>query len=512
MATATDPEVAEVLDTFCAAADQLLTVGLTPVDGVDASTVIRGLEKGARVVRAAQVGLVDEVDRPGLYQGDGHRSAKVMVRHAANLSDAEALRRAKAQRALRDLPAVAAAFRTGCIGACQVERIARVYANPRVRHQLIDVDVDLAVVAARLPYRELDAYLTNWERLADEDGAGDDAERDHVRRAFRIGTNLNGSVFIDGNLASLNGAELREVHEHFVEAELAADWAEARERLGDGATFDDLIRTDAQRRADALMAIVRAAASALASQKGGSVVVTNIVMDLATFERHLRAMCSDEPNLGPDPRAATLFADVVADLEGADVAPESDVAPETEVASRSEAPPPSGIGFRCSTLDGTPVDPAEATYAALVGHVRRVVVGSDGVVLDMGRRARLFTGPRQLAVRLQSTTCIWTGCHVPNSRCQSDHLDAFNGPERGRTDPGNLTSCQSILWSGGPCRSCCSPLRRQRTKPGDLPCPGCRLGKASADSPQPSCRRAKRGSRDRREGRTKGPSLACVHR
>jgi len=217
------------------------------------------------------------------------------------------------------------------------------------------------------------------------------------------------------------------------------------------------------------MAIGRAAASALASQKGGSVVVTNIVMDLATFERHLRAMCSDEPNTSPDPRLATFFSDVVADLDdgvsdaGATPEPEpepesepvpepepepeppsasasepaSPAEPEADVVAGSEGTPSSGIGFRCSTLDGTPVDPAEATYAALVGHIRRVVVGSDGVVLDMGRRARLFTGPRQLAVRLHATTCIWTGCHVPNGRCQSDHLDAFNGPERGRTNPGN---------------------------------------------------------------------------
>ena len=96
MATAADPEVAGALDAFCAASDLLLGVGLVPVDGVDALAVVRGLEQGARVVRAAQVALVDEIDRRGLHKGDGHASAKVLVRHAANLSDAEALRRAKA--------------------------------------------------------------------------------------------------------------------------------------------------------------------------------------------------------------------------------------------------------------------------------------------------------------------------------------------------------------------------------------------------------------------------------
>jgi hypothetical protein len=497
MATAADPVVAEVLDAFCAASDRLVSVGLTPVDGVDALAVARGLERGARVVRAAQVGLLDEVDRRGFHKADGFASAKVLVRHAANLSDGEALRRARAQRALRDLLAVAAAFRAGRLGACQVDRIARVHANPRVRDLLVDIDADLAVVAARLPYREFDAYLLDWERLADHDGAGDDAQRDHVRRNFRIGTDLNGAVWIDGNLGTLDGAELREVHEHFVEAELHADWADARARLGDAATFDDLPRTEAQRRADALMAIIRAAAANLAARPGGSTIVTNIVMDLATFERHLRTVCSDQPNQDPDPRAATLFADVITSLgttpdpthdqhdhapgtpgtpdtpgtdEGdhthddgpadrsphdpvdatdpAEVEPmpgEGDPVPGTptdDVPDAFELAPPTpspkdGTGFRCSTLDGTPVDPAEATANALVGHVRRIVVGTDGVVVDMGRRTRLFTGPRHLAVLIPETTCYWPGCNVPVTHCQADHLDGFNSRTRGPTNPTN---------------------------------------------------------------------------
>ncbi|HWJ63983.1 MAG TPA: DUF222 domain-containing protein [Acidimicrobiales bacterium] len=148
MATAADPEVAAALDRFHAAAADLVAVGLTPVDGDDAAAVIRGLEAGARIASAAQVDLLDEVDRLGLHHADGHRTAKVMVRHTAHLSDAEALRRAKAARVARDLPEVAAAFRAGRIGRCQVDRIARTHANPRVRHLLVEVD---GHVAAPMP-------------------------------------------------------------------------------------------------------------------------------------------------------------------------------------------------------------------------------------------------------------------------------------------------------------------------------------------------------------------------
>ena len=95
------------------------------------------------------------------------------------------------------------------------------------------------------------------------------------------------------------------------------DWAEARERIGDGATADDLQRTEPQRRADAFHAAMRAAASAWAAAPGGSIIVTNIVMDLTTFERQLRRVAGTDP--GPDPRASTDLADDAADLEPLDL-------------------------------------------------------------------------------------------------------------------------------------------------------------------------------------------------
>lgn len=441
------PSAKDALDRFRAAAAELLAVGLVPGDADDAKAVIRDLEAGVRIAGAAQVGLLGEIEQRGLHHADGHRSAKVMVRHIAHLSDAEALRRAKAARVVRDLPEVAAAFRSGRIGRCQVDRIARTHANPRVRHLLEEVDGHLAVLAERLSYQDFDQQLTNWERLADEDGTGDDAERAERNRDVRIGTNLDGSVWIDGGLGSLDGSQLRDVHEHFTEAELAADWAEARERLGDAATFEDLRRTDAQRRADALMAIVRTAASAAANQPGGSVVVTNVVIDLATFERHLRRVCSDEPVADPDPRVHTMLGDLVADLDaeapdtGSPDVDRSD-GPDQETwkqpaAEPAPGSPKDGTGFRCDTLDGTPVDPAAATAEALLGHVRRVVVGADGVVLDVGRKQRLFTGVRRLAVLIGETTCYWPGCNAPVTHCQADHLDGFHSKTRGPTNPRN---------------------------------------------------------------------------
>ena len=128
-----DPATAEALDGLAAAVDALVAAGVTPDDAADARVLIAEVESIGRRVDAVQVGLVDEIDRTGAYRADGHFSAKVMVRHEANLSGPEAHRRASAAKTLRVMPEVRSAFSSGRIGRCQVERVAKAHANPRIR-------------------------------------------------------------------------------------------------------------------------------------------------------------------------------------------------------------------------------------------------------------------------------------------------------------------------------------------------------------------------------------------
>jgi hypothetical protein len=246
------------------ALDALDGAGLVPVDGRDAYAVVRRLERIVGRVNALGADLFGEIERRGLHKEDGHGTVRSMVRFAADLSSAEAGRRAKAARTLRAMPAVRDGLRSGRLGVCQVDRIARVHANPRVREQLEAVDADLAVVAERHPYDVFDRYLSRWELLADEDGAADQAERDRRRRNFTVHRNLDGSYRMQGGCGSLQGT-------------VAADIFEA-------AGVDDLARTDAQRRMDAVERIFTDAASSLAERTGHQ-IVTDLVIDEATFER-----------------------------------------------------------------------------------------------------------------------------------------------------------------------------------------------------------------------------------
>ena len=137
-------------------------------------------------------------------------------------------------------------------------------------------------------------------------------------------------------------------------------------------------------RADALASIFEAAATTLPDARRPEPVV-NILIDQAVYEspagRH-----GWRPTPRPDP---------------ADLARQ-----------------------RCQTTSGGPVDPADAVAASVVGWVRRVVVDADGVIINLGRRSRVFTGSARMAAILQAALddagrCSWPGCG--HHRIQIDH-------------------------------------------------------------------------------------------
>jgi hypothetical protein len=146
-----------------------------------------------------------------------------------------------------------------------------------------------------------------WARLIDEDGPTPPNERNHAKRDVRLVQNpWDLSWDLTGFFASAQGAELREILDRYVDAEFKADWEAAVARLGEevlargGISKEDLDRTDAQRRADALVKIFRDAAAA-----DGSAVpvgwVHNIHWSAAAYEEMLAAMDADrQPRFDPD--------------------------------------------------------------------------------------------------------------------------------------------------------------------------------------------------------------------
>jgi hypothetical protein len=90
---------------------------------------------------------------------------------------------------------------------------------------------------------------------------------------------------------------------------------------------------------------------------------------------------------------------------------------------------------RCETDTGIALLPDDVVQASLLGHVRRVVMNSAGVVIEMGRRQRLFTGAAREAAKLMATTCDHPGCGVACTFALVDHMIEWS--DDGTTDPEN---------------------------------------------------------------------------
>ena len=101
---------------------------------------------------------------------------------------------------------------------------------------------------------------------------------------------------------------------------------------------------------------------------------------------------------------------------------------------------------RCETVGGVQIDPADMLAAVLTGHVRRVVFDTGGVVIDLGRRSRLFTGGARDAVLLGDRWCMWPGCDLRSGRCQTDHSTPWAAEGPTRPDNGGIACARHNRW------------------------------------------------------------------
>jgi hypothetical protein len=172
--------------------------------------------------------LVESIQRRVLHTADGHGSAKIMVRHVAHLTNAEATARAKTARLARDMPKVTTAWKAGEVSTCAVRALGRVDANPRVAAAMRARDDEFLRDAQTMGAKTFAHKVHRWARLIDEDGPEPANERNHKKRDARLVQNpWDQSWDLTGFFASMQGAELKEILDRYVDAEFKADWAEA---------------------------------------------------------------------------------------------------------------------------------------------------------------------------------------------------------------------------------------------------------------------------------------------
>jgi hypothetical protein len=295
---------------------------------------------------------------------------------------------------LHAIPEARTAAHDGTLGVSQGRLLARVFANPRCAEQFPDSAGLLVGHAVTLGYDDFAVVVRGWEALADADGAHTDHQRAETLRDAQIAI-VGNQVYLDARGGVLAGTMIEEIFERFCNTEFHADWDNGVSQWGDRMVPALLQRTPAQRRFDALLAVFTAAASS--GNVGTLDTLINIVVDQVTYEHHLTK----------------------------------------QAGGTTETIDPATVDHRrCETSRGHQLDPADMIAASLTGHIRRVVFDSAGVVIDLGRRSRRFTGSARDAVFLGDRQCIWPGCNQHTGRCQTDHSTPW-ATGHGPTSPHN---------------------------------------------------------------------------
>lgn len=352
-----------------------------------------------------------------LHAVEGHRTMTAFCRARLNWSTTEAGRRLSLARAVNDMCGLGEAWGDGRFGLPQAVKLSMVNANPRVAEQLPAFAAQLLEHAEQMPYSDFVAVVDHFVARADEDGSHEDRDEAVEGRRARV-TDVGGMLDVrasggDGLLT----AELVEIHARFTEIEYRSDLEARRREHGELADGFALRRTDRQRRFDALIAIFRAAANAGDIGTAAEPLV-NVTVDAATWGRMLLA-------------AGLTTA---TDLDGRPIDPFTGLAVEetdqllTELADAATR--------ACESTNGVPLHTHDVLRAALAGHVRRVVVDSDQVVIDLGRRQRLFTGSARQAAKLLIHRCEHVGCELPADWCEIDHVEEWDR-DIGGTDQRN---------------------------------------------------------------------------
>lgn len=350
--------------------------------GHELDAKVAELNVAQRRIEAAIVFATNHAEGIGHHTVDGHRTVGSWLMATTNCSRSEATARQRSARMLRSLTTTAEAFAAGRVGIGQVRELAGLAANPRSGDQLEGSEDLLLEAAQTLEFRDFRVVTQRWEQLADADGAHLAHESVHEHRDARCGQ-VGDECRFETSHGTVQGTSMREVFEAFCQAEFDRDWSWVKGTYGDEAAASLLPRTAAQRRADAFVAVVSAAAGAGTGDGRPVGATANLVCDIDQFEQYVEH-----------------------EITGREV----DIDPTT-VRDR-----------RCETTDGAPVDPRQLVAAAFLGRIRFVVVDGAGVIVHAGRKRKLFTGALREAIMAIDPVCGWLGCNLRSQIADIDHI------------------------------------------------------------------------------------------
>jgi hypothetical protein len=363
----------------------------------EVGSTIQRLERLQRQLEGVMIAGVGWARRHGSYLDDGHLDVTPWLAALTRAPRSECSARVATARLADTEPLFERALLAGEVPVASMRRLARAV-NARTEHALFAVREQLRDAMRTLPVDDFAKVVRHWSYLADADGVERRQDEAHDARRAQV-SEVGDTVVLDAVVGLAQGQVMASILAEFEDREFRLDVEAVR---ADGGTVlpSTLPRTPAQRRADAIFAVFVAASTALPTSARPRPLV-NILIDERTFDEAMAVAMGGE-------RSRSVTPDRLAD-------------------------------FRCETLGGGALTPADVVRAALIGDVRRVVRSARSEVIDLGRRVRLFGGLSREAVWIQGARCAWPGCG--SLHCEVDHIESWR--RGGTTSPSNgLALCR----------------------------------------------------------------------
>lgn len=339
-------------------ADRL--VGLDPATLCDRET-IAALHRFHERVGAVLTQAAGAFDAAGAWQRSGARSAASWLATTCNLSFGVAKHRVELGRELRTMPVVTNAWLAGELSEAHVARMVATRTFMTSRFFARD-EAFLVEQATTFRFGQFTRVLRYWAQAADPDGAEGDATRIHDSRHLHLSSTLADRRILDGTLDPLGGAifesELKRLEQQLYEQEVT----EVKAAAGEGGVHE-LLRTPAQRRADALVEMAK------------------------------RSAAIPEGARMPQPLFSVF------------------VGYETFA------------GRICELANGAVVSPGSLVPYVSEAVIERIVFDGPSRVIDVGVRRRLFSRATRRAVEVRDRECYHRFCDIRAEDCEIDHIE-----------------------------------------------------------------------------------------
>lgn len=298
------------------------------------------------------------------WEDTGARAAAAWIGAECRLPSSTARRQVALGRTLRHMPAVEGQWLEGDINGAHAGVLAK--AQRRASEAFSRDEEMLVGYAINLRFGQFARVLAYWEQRADPDGDERDAQRQHESRRVNLSQSFGCAWFLDGLFDPIGGEILSTALRRIEDELFAADWAEAKARVGERVCAADLCRTPPQRRADALVEMAR------------------------------RAMAMPAGSRLPEPLLCVF------------------VGYET-IAGRI-----------CELASGTVVSPGSLLPYLDEAYIERVVFETPDRIKNVGVRRRLFSGATRRAVEMRDRECFHRYCEERAEHCDIDHVVPYS--------------------------------------------------------------------------------------